>query len=66
MTTTTSLSDEVVRSAAQELISRRGPAAKDEAIARVAAFEQQGNWPEHALAMRVLSAVERLLDPNAT
>ena len=63
MTTTTNLSEEAVLTAARELIARRGPAAKDEAMARVADLERQGNWPEHALATRVLTVVERLLDP---
>lgn len=62
MTTTTNLSEDAILTAARELIARRGSSAKDEAMARVTQLEQQGNWPEHALALRILTAVERLLD----
>jgi hypothetical protein len=65
MTSTTNLSEDAVLTAARELIARRGPAAKDEAMTRVTQLERQGNWPEHALALRILTAVERLLGPNA-
>jgi hypothetical protein len=65
MTITTNLSEDAILTAARELITRRGPAARDEAMVRVAKLERQGNWPEHALALRILTAVERLLDPNA-
>jgi hypothetical protein len=64
MTSTTNLSEDAVLTAARELIARRGPAAKDEAMTRVTQLERQGNWPEHALALRILTAVERLLDPT--
>lgn len=67
MTSTANPSEETILAAARELIARRGPAgAKDEAVARVAVLERQGNWPEHAVASRILTAVERLLDPHAT
>ena len=65
MTTTTNLSQDAILTAAQELIARRGPAAKDAAVVRVEQLERQGNWPEHAVALRILTAVERLLNPNA-
>ncbi len=65
MTTMANLSEEAILAAARELIVRRGPAARDEATARVAELERQGNWPEHALALRILTAVERLLAPDA-
>jgi hypothetical protein len=62
MTVTTNMSEDAILTAARELIARRGSAAKDEAMIRVTRLEQQGNWPEHALALRILTAVERLLD----
>ena len=66
MTATTNPNEEAILAAARELIARRGPTgAKDEATARVTALERQANWPEHALALRILTAVERLLDPPA-
>ncbi len=65
MTTTTNPSEDAVLTAAQELIARRGPAAEDAAAVRVEQLERQGNWPEHAVALRILTAVERLLNPNA-
>lgn len=65
MTSTTNLSEDAVLTAARELIARRGPAAKDAAVVRVEQLERQGNWPEHAVALRILTAVERLLSPNA-
>lgn len=61
----TNPSEEMVVTAARELIARRGPTAKDEAATRVAELERRKSWPEHALASRILTAVERLLDPNA-
>lgn len=48
--------------AARELVARRGRAARQEAAERVAQFERLARWPEHALAVRVLTAVENLLD----
>ncbi len=57
----TNLDEETVLAAATELIVRRGPAAKDEAARRAADLERQARWPEHALAVRVLNAVEKLL-----
>jgi hypothetical protein len=61
----TNPSEETILTAAQELIARRGPAARDEAAVRVAELERSGNWPEHALALCILTAVERLLAPDA-
>ncbi len=61
MSTGTNLDEEAVLAAARGLIVRRGPAARDEAAARAAELERQARWPEHALAVRVLNAVEKLL-----
>ena len=62
---TESIRDDDVLAAARELIARRGPAARQEAAERAAELERQGRWPEHALAVRVLNAVESLLDGAA-
>ena len=62
---TEAVREEDVLAAARELIARRGPAAREEAAVRAAELERQGRWPEHALAVRVLNAVESLLDGSA-
>ena len=54
--------DDDMLAAARELVARRGQAARQEATERVAEFERQARWPEHAVAARVLTAVEDLLD----
>lgn len=58
--------NEEIIAAARELIVRRGGAGKEEAAGRVAEFERQARWPEHALAVRVLNAVELLLSQSET
>jgi len=62
MPTMANVHDDDVAASAQELIARRGRAARQEAAERVAEFERLARWPEHALAVRVLTAVENLLD----
>ncbi len=59
------VNDEDVWAAAHELVARRGQAAQRDAAERVAELERQGRRPEHALAMRVLTAVESLLDERS-
>ena len=54
--------DEEVIAAARNLVARRGSTALDEAAGRAKELERLGRWPEHALAVRVLNAVEILLD----
>ncbi len=49
----------IARSAV-ELVDRYGRDAVGEAAGRAAAFARDGRWPEHDLALRVLSAVEML------
>ena len=58
----TNVHDDDVANAARELIARRGQAARREAAERVTEFERLARWPEHAIAVRVLTAVENLLD----
>lgn len=47
--------------AACELIYRHGPAAVGLAEERAAQLERAARWRDHADALRVLTAVERLL-----
>jgi len=54
--------DDDVITAARQLVARRGQAARQEATERAAEFARQARWPEHAVAARVLTAVEDLLD----
>lgn len=50
--------------AARQLIARRGQAARQEVAERVAELGRLARWPEHTIAVRVLTAVENLLDKN--
>jgi hypothetical protein len=54
-------SELTVRDAARELISRHGLAACGIARERVARLERAAQWRDHAIALRVLTAVERML-----
>jgi len=54
--------DDDVITAARQLVARRDQAARQEATERVAEFERQARWSEHAVAARILTAVEDLLD----
>lgn len=49
-----------IRQAAESLVSRYGRGAKDEAVRRADVLAREGRWPEHALALRVLTVVEQL------
>lgn len=53
--------DEAVARAAEELIAMYGLRAREAAEQRAAELDRQGRWPEHALALRVLNAVEEWL-----
>jgi hypothetical protein len=57
----TKIDDDDVTASARELVARRGLAARQEAEERVAEFERQARWPEHAIAVRILTMVENLL-----
>ena len=59
------VTEEEIAASARELVARHGAAAGESAATRVAELERQGRWPEHALAVRVLNAVERLLEGPA-
>ena len=52
--------DTAIVQAARDLLARFGDAAVEEATARAAALANEARWPEHALALRVLTAVEEL------
>jgi hypothetical protein len=52
-------SDDAVVSAARELVERHKGEAVSMAAARVKALSEAGRWPEHGIAQRVLSEVER-------
>jgi hypothetical protein len=52
---------EAIQTAARELIARHGADAVAIAAERTARHEQAGDWPAHAIALRVLTEVERLL-----
>lgn len=47
--------------AAEALVRRHGKEAVSRATERAEALARQGRWPEHDLALRVLTLVERLL-----
>ena len=49
-----------IAQAACELLARYGCDAVGEAAARAVTLASDGRWPEHDLALRVLSALERL------
>lgn len=55
-----------IQSAAKELIDRYGDNAVDIAKDRAKQLELAADWPAHAIATRVLNAVERLVvaSPN--
>ena len=53
--------DASVRQAAEQLVSRYGATlAVEEVRSRALALAREGHWPEHAIAMRVLTMVELL------
>lgn len=56
------MADIPILQAAEELVARLGNEAKAEATARAAALAKAARWPEHDLALRVLTAVEHLLE----
>ncbi|WP_148207386.1 hypothetical protein [Paramagnetospirillum magneticum] len=59
--TTQSPTDEDVRRAAEELIARYGfQVALEDAKRRADVFAQDGRWPDHSTAMRILTVVEQL------
>lgn len=54
-----------VRQAAEQMISRYGnQLAVEEARNRADLLARENRWPEHALAMRVLTMVEQLAGLN--
>ena len=54
--------DDAIETAARELVVRYGQEARASANDRAAGFAQGGQWPEHDVALRMLTAVERLLE----
>lgn len=56
--------DSAIAKAAHELVDRYGVAAAGEAAARATALANEARWPEHDLALRLLTAVEELLGPQ--
>lgn len=47
--------------AASELVDRHGlDGARDIISQRIAEFERRGSWPEHDLALLLLTAIEKL------
>lgn len=53
---------DAVAAAARDLVDRLGREASGVAADRVASLASQGRWPEHDVALRVLTAVEHLQD----
>lgn len=54
-----------VSRAADELVARYGASARQTASERAATLAREGRWPEHDVALRVLTAVEgRLGGPS--
>jgi len=61
MTTTSHPDDASVRQAAAQMVARYGgQLAVEEARNRADSLAREGRWPDHAVAMRVLTVVERL------
>ncbi len=59
--TTQHPTDDAIHRAADELVARYGfQIAIEQAMHRADAFAQAGRWPEHAMAMRVLTVVEQI------
>lgn len=61
----TQTSTDAIRQAAEELVARHGNGAVELAVQRADALAQEGRWPEHAVAMRMLTEVEHLVRGNA-
>lgn len=57
------LSDDVAHDAACELVYRHGAAAFRIIRERVVRHERAAEWPEHAMALRLLTIIERMLAP---
>jgi hypothetical protein len=57
----TQTSPDAIRQAAEELVARHGKVAVELAAQRAEALAQEGRWPEHAVALRMLTEVERLV-----
>lgn len=55
---------EVYETAAAELIARYRDSALQIAQSRVAQFEGAGDWKMHRRSLMVLTAVERLMEPQ--
>lgn len=58
-------SHDLVEQAARDMVARHGPSARGLAQERAALLERAGRWREHATALRLLTAVERMLDGGA-
>lgn len=56
-----SIPDAPIIQAARELVEHYGKDAAGEAAARAVGLSRDGRWPEHDLAMRVLTEVEAIL-----
>jgi hypothetical protein len=57
----THLADDVAHDAACELVYRHGTAAFRIIRERVVRHERAAEWPEHAMALRLLTVIERML-----
>lgn len=57
----TQTSTDAIRQAAEEMFARHGKGAVELAIQRADALALEGRWPEHAIAVRMLTEVERLV-----
>lgn len=62
---TSQTSTDTIRLAAEEMVARYGKGAVELAAQRADALAREGRWPEHALAVRMLTEVERLVRGEA-
>lgn len=62
---TTQTSTDAIRQAAKEMVARHGDGAVELAAQRAEALVREGRWPEHAIAVRMLTEVERLVQGDA-
>lgn len=60
-TMTTQQSADALRFAAEEMVARYGKGALELAAGRADSLAKEGRWPEHALAARMLTLVEQLV-----
>ena len=61
MNAMTTQQPDTIRLAAEEMVARYGKGALELAAQRAESLAKDGRWPEHALAVRLLTVVEHLV-----